>query len=83
MLAGLGYEVHAFSGKPQARNKLLSYGAGEVHPRPDVAFTGEPLQDGKWAEAIDPVGGDTLAWLIRTTRPHGSIVTFGHQAAAI
>ena len=27
---------------------------------------------------IDPVGGDTLAWLIRTTRPHGCIVTFGH-----
>ena len=48
MLAGLGYEVHAFSGKPQAREKLLSYGAAEVQPRPDVAFIGEPLQDDTW-----------------------------------
>jgi acrylyl-CoA reductase (NADPH) len=43
-----------------------------------VAFTGEPLHDGKWAGAVDPVGGDTEAWPIRTTRPDGSIVTFGH-----
>jgi NADPH2:quinone reductase len=36
-----------------------------------------PLEKATWAGAIDPVGGETLAWLTRTMMPHGSIASSG------
>lgn len=78
MLAQRGYEVVAFSGKPEAHDLLLKLGASQVLPRPDLSGKPKPLERGQWAGAIDNVGGDTLAWLIRTTRPEGAIAAYGN-----
>jgi acrylyl-CoA reductase (NADPH) len=57
MLAGLGYEVHAFSGKPRARAKLLSYGAAAVQPRPDVASPASPFRTASGPGRLTPSAG--------------------------
>ncbi len=77
ILSGLGYEVIAVSGKQKEKNRLLALGAAEVFDRNNIDFSGSPLGKGQWGGAIDNVGGDILAWLTRTTRPWGNIVSVG------
>lgn len=79
MLARLGYEVVAFSGKPDAAQYLSSLGASEVRARPDTSST-KPMESETWAGAVDCVGGESLAWLIRTMRYGASIAAFGNAA---
>lgn len=78
MLAGLGYEVTAFTGKAGEHGYLRELGATEVRDRPPVAEQTRPLEKAQWAAAIDTVGGPVLAWLTRTMAPHGAIATFGN-----
>nr|WP_040561748.1 acryloyl-CoA reductase [Kineosphaera limosa] len=79
MLARLGYEVVAFSGKPEAADYLRALGASEVRPRPDTSST-KPLESQMWAGAVDCVGGEPLAWLIRTMKYGASVAAFGNAA---
>lgn len=79
MLAGLGHEVVAISGSPDAHDLLRRLGAAEVEERPDVSAL-RPLESARWAGAVDCVGGAPLAWLLSTTRPGGSVATFGNTA---
>lgn len=78
MLAGLGYEVSASTGKAEAHDFLRGLGATEILGRDEVsAAAGAPLEAERWAGAIDPVGGSTLAYLLRTTRYGGSVASCG------
>ncbi|NMO03536.1 oxidoreductase [Gordonia sp. TBRC 11910] len=78
MLAGLGYDVSASTGKADEHDYLRSLGATEILGRDEVsAATGAPLEGERWAAGIDPVGGDTLAYLLRTTRYRGSVANCG------
>ncbi|MDO5697807.1 MAG: acryloyl-CoA reductase [Dermatophilus congolensis] len=79
MLATLGYEVTAFTGKESAHDLLRRLGATEVLDRPDISAR-RPLESARWAGAVDCVGGPVLAWLTRTTSRGGSIATFGNTA---
>lgn len=78
MLAQRGYEVVAFTGKPEARELLLELGAARVEPRPEIPEKPRVLEHSTWAGAIDNVGGDTLAWLTRTMMPGGAIASYGN-----
>jgi acrylyl-CoA reductase (NADPH) len=78
MLAALGYEVTAITGKSQARQWLLDLGASQVEGRPDYAAHTKPLESGRWAGAVDTVGGPMLDYLIRTTLREGGIAAFGN-----
>jgi NADPH2:quinone reductase len=40
-----------------------------------------PLEKATWAGAVDAVGGDTLAWLTRTTQPWGGVASTGLTGA--
>ncbi len=77
MLAGLGYEVAALTGKSDAREYLESLGVSEIVARGQVEMGTRPLERAVWAGAIDNVGGDVLAWLTRTTKPNGNIASIG------
>ena len=78
MLAGLGYEVSASTGKTEEHDYLRGLGATEILRREEVsAQSPAPLEAEKWAAGIDPVGGDTLAYLLRTTRYRGSVANCG------
>ncbi|MFD6450571.1 oxidoreductase [Nocardia sp. NPDC060220] len=78
MLAGLGYEVVASTGKPAEHDYLRELGAAEVLDREDVSTRSHfPLEGELWAGSVDPVGGDTLAYLLRTTRYRGAVANCG------
>ncbi len=74
MLAGLGYSVAGSTGKASEHQFLRDLGAAEVLTREEVsAESARPLEGERWAAAVDPVGGATTAYLIRTTRYGGSV----------
>jgi acrylyl-CoA reductase (NADPH) len=76
-LAALGYEVTAVTGKDSEHDYLRSIGATNVLSRSTIQASSRPLEKAAWAGAIDPVGGETLAWLIRTMMYGGSIAASG------
>lgn len=78
MLAQLGYEVVAVTGKHDAHDYLKSLGAVEILSRHDLSMGTRPLEKTQWAGALDSVGGQTLAWLTRTMQQNGVIASFGN-----
>ena len=76
-LARLGYDVTAITGKDEAHVFLRELGAREVLSRATLDMGTRPLEKARWAGAIDAVGGDTLAWLTRTTGHWGGIASTG------
>jgi acrylyl-CoA reductase (NADPH) len=78
LLAGLGYEVVALSGKPEAADYLRALGAAEVIDRKSYEFGTRPLEKPLWQGAVDSVGGEQLGWLARTMQVDGVIAAFGN-----
>ena len=77
LLATLGYAVTALTGKDSEHDHLRSLGAKEVLSRHELEMGTRPLEKSMWAGAVDPVGGDILAWLTRTMKHGGSIASSG------
>jgi len=77
LLARLGYEAVAVSGKPDAADYLRQLGAARVIGREELLTKGRPLEKAVWGGAIDNVGGDTLAHLLASVRPWGSVAGIG------
>jgi acrylyl-CoA reductase (NADPH) len=79
LLAARGYEVWASTGKPDQADRLRALGATEVIGREEVtADTPKPLESGRWAGAIDTVGGPTLPYILRTLRPFAAVAACGN-----
>lgn len=79
MLAKIGYDVIASTGKTSSRDYLRDLGAKLVLPRKDVYDkTDKPLLRGRWIGAIDTVGGHTLSTVIRSTKHRGIINCLGN-----
>jgi len=76
-LASRGYAVTALTGKPDETDYLRTLGAKEVVMRNSLEMGTRPLEKATWAGAVDPVGGDTLAWLTRTMQYGGTIANSG------
>lgn len=78
MLARLGYEVVASTGKPEAAGYLTSLGAASVIDRAELAQESKrPLESMVWAGAVDCVGGVTLANLLKKIQYGGSVAASG------
>ncbi len=78
ILAQLGYQVVAVSGKESRHDWLRELGASEILPREAVTDTSsKPLLTGRWAGAVDTVGGNTLATLLRASRHNACITACG------
>ncbi|MCV7366633.1 oxidoreductase [Mycolicibacterium duvalii] len=72
LLAGLGYEVVASTGKTAARDWLRDLGAAEVIDRiPGPEDKLRPLGKARWAAVVDCVGGTTLAYALSTMKYAG------------
>ena len=80
LLATLGYDVTALTGKDDAHDYLRSVGARRVLSRHAMEMGSRPLERATWAGAVDPVGGAILAWLTRTMRHGGCIASSGLTA---
>jgi acrylyl-CoA reductase (NADPH) len=77
MLAGRGYRVVAVSGKAAAKEYLMRLGAAEVLERSRLELGSRPLENARFAGAIDNLGGEVLAWLTRTVDFWGNIASIG------
>lgn len=78
LLAQLGYQVTAVTGKTTLHDRLLKWGAKSVIERSAVDDTsGKPLLKTRWAGAVDTVGGNTLATLLRSTNNGGCVAACG------
>jgi NADPH2:quinone reductase len=82
MLAARGYEVVALTGKRDAAGYLRELGAGLILSREAIDDRGRPLESARWGGAIDTVGGQTLSWLLRSTREGGNVASIGMAADA-
>lgn len=81
MLAGLGYEVSALTGKAEEADYLKDLGAAEVLLRDETDFGKRPMEKSRWAGAVDNVGGEALTWLTRTVGWWGNIASIGNAAS--
>ncbi|MGH8989254.1 MAG: acryloyl-CoA reductase [Acidimicrobiales bacterium] len=79
-LAGQGYEVVASTGKKAEHGYLRSLGAADVVGREDVADAGRVLSSERWSGAVDCVGGETLAAVLRSLRYGGAVAASGLTA---
>jgi acrylyl-CoA reductase (NADPH) len=78
MLAGLGYEVVASTGKPAAGDFLRGLGATSIIDRAELASeSARPLESTVWAGAVDCVGGMTLANTLKRIHYGGSVAASG------
>lgn len=78
VLAHLGYTVVASSGRTEAYDYLRSLGAQRIIDRSVLAApSNKPLESEHWGGAIDAVGGDTLAGLLRSMAIGTSIASCG------
>jgi putative YhdH/YhfP family quinone oxidoreductase len=78
MLAALGYTVAASTGKTDEHDFLRSLGATEILSREEVsAESTRPMESERWAGSVDPVGGLTTAYLLRTTKYGGCVTISG------
>ncbi len=83
LLAQLGYKVVASSGRAELHEYLTSLGASAILDRAVLAAPSKkPLEAERWAAAIDNVGGDTLAAVLRGMALGGSIASCGLAGGA-
>lgn len=84
ILAKLGYEVVAATGKTEQKSFLKEIGAASVIHRDEVQDrSSKPLLGGRWSGVIETVGGQMLDTALRQTRPNGTVAccgnVLGHQ----
>jgi len=76
LLAKLGYQVVASTGKASEHDYLRSLGAAEIIDR--LTPSGRPLESERWGGAVDTVGGATLAALLPALAYNTSVAASGN-----
>ena len=78
LLAGLGYEVHASTGRVEESDYLTALGATSIVERSELSEPGSrPLARTRWAGAVDAVGSHTLANVLAQVQPEGCVAACG------
>ena len=77
LLAGLGYQAVASTGRSSEADYLNTLGASRVVDRAEFLQPGKPLQSERWAGVVDTVGSHTLANACASTRWNGAVAACG------
>jgi acrylyl-CoA reductase (NADPH) len=77
LLARLGYQVVASTGRASESDYLKGLGAAEVIDRAELAGPAKPLGRERWAGGIDVAGSHTLANVLSMTRYGGTVAACG------
>jgi acrylyl-CoA reductase (NADPH) len=78
LLARLGYQVVASTGRPEQGDYLKALGAAELIDRATLSEKPtRPLDRERWAGAVDAVGGNTLATLLTQLKYRASVASCG------
>jgi len=80
MLAHLGYEAIAVSGREKHREYLKSMGASSVKTPEQLKLGTRALEEAKYAGVIDNVGGDLLSSLLAHIDLWGNVACIGMAA---
>jgi putative YhdH/YhfP family quinone oxidoreductase len=83
ILAKLGFNVVAATGKTEEKDFLTQLGATTIISREEANDTsGRPLQKGRWAGVVDTVGGNILATALKTAKYGGLVAACGNAMSA-
>lgn len=82
VLANLGYQVTAATGRPEIHDSLRELGASEILERSALEEDARPLEAQKWVGAVDTVGGKILARVLAETYYHGCVAACGLAGGA-
>lgn len=77
LLARLGFQVTAATGKASAADYLRQLGATEIISRDSLSAPGKPLAKELWAGVVDSVGSHTLANACAQSRYGGVVAACG------
>jgi len=77
LLATLGYNGAAVTGRPQEADYLKGLGATTVLDRAEFTAPGKPLAKERWAGAVDTVGSHTLANVCAQMKYRGTVAACG------
>jgi acrylyl-CoA reductase (NADPH) len=78
LLANLGYAVAAATRRTDQADYLRSLGAREIVDSASLIAPGGPLGSARWWGAIDTVGGDALAGVLRMLQHGASVAACGN-----
>ena len=82
ILAKLGYDVAAVTGKTASHAYLKGLGARQILAREEVDdHSGRPLLSARWAGGVDTVGGNILGTLLRAAAHGGCVAACGLAAS--
>ena len=83
LLAKLGHEVAAVTGRPETETYLRDLGASRIVPRAELAETVKrPLETETWAGCVDAVGGAMLARVLGQMKYRCSVAAVGLAGGA-
>ncbi len=83
ILANLGYEVAAVTGRPETEEYLRSLGASQIIARDEINETVKrPLEGETWAGCVDAVGGAMLARVLGQMKYGTSVAAVGLAGGA-
>ncbi len=83
ILAALGHEVAAVTGRPETEDYLRGLGATRIVPRAELAETVKrPLESETWTGCIDAVGGTMLARVLGQMKYGASVAAVGLAGGA-
>jgi len=78
ILAKLGYQVAAVTGRPETADYLESLGAGTIVPREELnELSKRPLEGERWAGCVDAVGGTMLSRVLGQMKYGASVAAVG------
>lgn len=79
LLASLGHEVAAVTGRPEQETYLRDLGAATIVPRASLAEpTKRPMESETWAACVDAVGGTVLGRVTRQLKYRGAVAAVGN-----
>ncbi|MFT4714837.1 MAG: acrylyl-CoA reductase (NADPH) [Paracoccaceae bacterium] len=83
ILANLGYEVAAVTGRPETADYLKSLGASQIVAREEInEVVKRPLEGEMWAGCVDAVGGEMLARVLGQMKYGASVSAVGLAGGA-
>ena len=79
VLAKLGYDVAASTGRAETHDYLRGLGANSIVGREELeAESKRPLESARWVGAVDTVGGKILAAVLRAIDSFGAVSACGN-----
>ncbi|WP_137701894.1 acryloyl-CoA reductase [Marimonas lutisalis] len=83
ILANLGYDVAAVTGRPETEGYLRELGATQIVPREELTeVTRKPLESELWAGCVDAVAGAMLGRVLKQMKYGTSVAAVGLAGGA-